>query len=175
MVDAKAEIVSWVKTVVFAVIIALFITTFVIVNAAIPSGSMENTIMTNDRVIAFRLAYLFSPPKRFDIVVFRNPDDESVYYVKRVIGLPGETVDIIGGKVYIDGSETPLDDSFIKEPQMSAADARFVVPENSYFMLGDNRNGSNDSRGWNNKYVERKKILGEVVLRYFPITKMKLY
>jgi signal peptidase I len=173
--DVKAEVISWVKTVLFAVLFALFITRFVIVNASIPSASMEDTVMTGDRIIAFRLAYVFSQPKRFDIVVFKYPDNESVYYIKRIIGLPGETVDIKNGKVYIDGSVEPLDDGFTREPQDIEGDMRFTVPEGCYFMMGDNRNNSVDSRYWNRKFVEKKKILGEAVIRYYPLNGIKVF
>jgi len=175
VVDVKAEIISWIQTILFAVILALIITNFIIVNATVPTGSMENNIMINDRIIAFRLAYLFSPPERLDIVVFRYPDDETQRFVKRVIGLPGDTVDIKGGKVYINGASEPLADSFIREPQYVERDMTFVVPEGHYFMMGDNRNNSSDSRHWNNTFVSRKKILGKVVARYFPLNKMRLY
>ena len=162
------EIVSWIKTIAFAVILAWFITTFLIVNAKVPTGSMKNTINEGDRVIANRLSYLLSDPERFDIVVFKFPDNEKEYFIKRIIGLPGETVEIKDGKVYIDGSDEPLDDSFIAEPMIPEADAVYEVPENCYFMLGDNRNNSADSRRWVNKYVKREKILGKAVLKYFP-------
>ena len=159
---------SWIKTIAFAVILAWFITTFLIVNAKVPTGSMKNTINEGDRVIANRLSYMLSDPERFDIVVFKFPDNEKEYFIKRIIGLPGETVEIKDGKVYIDGSDEPLDDSFIAEPMLPEADAVYEVPENCYFMLGDNRNNSADSRRWVNKYVKREKILGKAVLKYFP-------
>ena len=71
--------------------------------------------MTNDRVIGFRFSYWFSDPKEGDIAIFRFPDDESIFYVKRVIGLPGDTIDITDGKVYKNGSETPLDEAYLNE------------------------------------------------------------
>jgi len=174
MTDVKTEIISWLKTIIFAVVVSLFITNFVIVNASVPSGSMENMIMTGDRLVAFRLAYLFNSPKRYDVVVFIYPDDpdQKQYYVKRVIGLPGETVRISDGKVYIDGSDKPLEDYFIKEPQAVEYDMEFTVPDGHYFMLGDHRNISYDSRYWTNKFVDGKKILGEVVFRYLPSFKL---
>ncbi len=162
-----SEILSWVKTLVGACVLAFLITTFLIVNAKVPSGSMENTVMTGDRLIANRLAYLFSEPERFDIVVFRYPDDESVLYIKRIIGLPGETVEIRDNEVYINGSDEPLDDSFIKEDMVSA-DGVYQVPEGEYFMMGDNRNNSSDSRFWNYKFVKKDKILGKAVFKYYP-------
>ncbi|MDR3091434.1 MAG: signal peptidase I [Clostridiales bacterium] len=174
--SAKEEIISWVRCIVSAVFFAVIITQFVIVNASIPTGSMEDNIMVNDRVVALRGSYLFSEPKRFDIVVFKNPDNEKILFVKRVIGLPGDTVTIREGKVYVNGSAEPLEDSFIKEPQAWGGlipEGSWVVPEGSYFMMGDNRNNSNDSRYWEHTYVERKKILGKVAFRYYP--KFRVY
>ena len=97
------EIFEWVKIIVSAALIAFVLNTFIIANSEVPSGSMENTIMTGDRVIGSRLSYRFEDPKRGDIAIFRFPDNEKIYYVKRIIGLPGETVDIVDGKVYING------------------------------------------------------------------------
>ncbi len=162
------ELFSWVTTIVFALALAWFITQFIIVNAKIPSSSMENTVMKGDRLVANRLSYLFSDPERFDIVVFKFPDNEDLYYIKRIIGLPGEKVEIRDGKVYINDSDTPLDDSFIAEPMIPEEDMVYQVPEGSYFMLGDNRNNSADSRRWNNKFVKKEKILGKAIFKYFP-------
>lgn len=153
--------------IVFVVIVVLIVNNFILINAKIPSPSMEQTIMTGDRVFGNRLAYLFQDPERFDIVVFKYPDDETKLYIKRIIGLPGETVEIRDGKVYINGSEEPLDDSFTPETPLGDY-GPYTVPENSYFMMGDNRNHSSDSRFWNNPYVSEDKILGKAILRYFP-------
>jgi len=170
--ETKAEIISWIKTIVFAMVFALFITRVVIVNATIPTGSMEDTIMPNDRIVAFRLAYIASEPQRYDVVVFRYPDDEKVLFVKRIIGLPGETVTIRGGKVYINDSDTPLDESFTKNKPDEVDNGPYVVPEGCFFMLGDNRNSSADSRSWENTYLSKEKILGKVILKYFPSIKI---
>ncbi len=165
--NIKTEIISWIKTIGSAIILALFITTFIIVNARVPSGSMENNIMTNDRIIANRLSYLFSEPKRFDVVVFKYPDDEKVLFVKRVIGMPGETVEIIDGRVYIDGSDEPLPDEIYLKEKAVGDFGPFEVPEGHYFMMGDNRNESKDSRKWENKYLAKDKILGKVIFKYY--------
>ena len=161
------EVLSWVKIIVTAVAIALFLNYFVIVNAIIPTGSMENTIMTGDRVIAMRHAYAFKEPERFDIIVFHYPDNEEQLFIKRIIGLPGETVDIVDGEVYIDGSDVPLDDSFIAEPMVDAPDLHYEVPEDSYFVMGDNRNDSLDSRYWTNTFVTEDQIVGKAVFKYY--------
>lgn len=166
-----AELWEYVKMLGITILAVLIITNFLIVNALIPSGSMENTVMTGDRIIGNRLSYIFEEPKRYDIVIFRYPDDESQYYIKRIVGLPGETVSIRNGKVYINESDMPLEDSFIPEA-MEGSFGPYEVPEGYYFMLGDNRNCSKDSRLWINPYVAQDKILGKAVFRYFPSVKI---
>ena len=168
------EILSWLQIIVAAVVIAFVLNNFVIANSRIPTGSMENTIMSHSRVIGSRLSYIKDDPERGDIVIFRFPDNEEIYYVKRVIGLPGDTIDIVDGHVYLNGSETPLDEPYIREPMIPEEPMHFEVPEDSYFMMGDNRNNSADSRFWNNKYVKRDKIEGKAVFRYFPFNSMGL-
>ena len=167
------ELFQWVLVILGAVILAFLIDTFVIVNAQIPSGSMENTIMTGDRVFGNRLAYKFSDPKRFDIIIFKYPDDESQLFIKRIIGLPGETVEIHDGNIYINGSDSPLEDVDIKEP-MEGSFGPYTVPEGCYFVMGDNRNNSRDSRYWENTFVSEDEILGKAVLRYWPLNEIKL-
>ena len=98
------ELWEYVKMILIVVVVVLIVNNFLLINAKIPSESMEDTIMTGDRIFGNRLAYLFSDPQRYDIVIFKYPDDETQLYIKRVIGLPGETVEIRDGKVYIDGS-----------------------------------------------------------------------
>ncbi len=168
--SAVKEIISWVITIVLAVVAALFIKNYIIINANIPSGSMENTIMTGDRLFGYRLAYKDDKPKRGDIVIFAFPDDETETYVKRVIGLPGETVVIEDGKIYIDGSAEPLKEEYLKDDWIVATGPySFEVPEGAYLVLGDNRNNSYDARYWENTYVTEEKILGKAVFRYYPI------
>lgn len=172
--DIFDELMDYLKMIAIVIVLVFVLNEFVIINARIPSESMENTIMVGDQVIGNRLAYKFNDPQRYDIVIFRYPDDRSQYFIKRIIGLPGETVEIKNGKVYIDGSATPLDDSFCPETPGSRGDtengASFEVPEGCYFMLGDNRNISKDSRYWENPYVVEEDILGKAVLRYWPIS-----
>lgn len=170
MKDRKAvvkEIISWALVLTIAFVVGNCINKYVLMKAEIPSGSMEDTLEIGDRVFGFRLAYLFSEPKRGDIVVFDYPDNENKLYVKRIIGLPGEIVEIMEGKVYINGSETPLEEDYLKELPMGSYGA-YEVPEGHYFMLGDNRNNSWDSRKWENKYVAKEKIRCKVWFRYKP-------
>lgn len=164
------EILSWVIPFASALVVALLLKNYVIINADIPTGSMENTIMPGNRLIGSRLSYLKDGPERGDIVIFRYPDNEEELYVKRVIGLPGETVDIRDGYIYIGGSEVPLTEDYLKEEwTVATGDYHFQVPEDSYLMLGDNRNDSWDARYWNNTYVQREKILGKAVVIYWPL------
>lgn len=168
----KKELLEWVKIIVSAALIAFVLNTFIIANSEVPSGSMENTIMTGDRVIGSRLSYRFDDPERGDIAIFRFPDNEKIYYVKRIIGLPGETVDIIDGHVYITspGSDEKqlLNEPYLREPMIPEAPMHFEVPEDCYFMMGDNRNYSLDARRWENTYVKREKLIAKVLFRYFP-------
>ena len=168
----KDEIISWVQVLVAAAIIAFCVNHFIIANSEVPTSSMETTIMAGDRVIGSRLSYKFGEPQRDDIAIFIYPDDEAkgikTYYVKRIIGMPGDTIDIVDGKVYLNGSDTPLDEPYLHEPMEPEEPQHYEVPEGCYFMLGDNRNYSNDARRWTHKYVKRDKLVAKVLFQYYP-------
>lgn len=163
----KKEIAEWIVSIVVGVVVAVFINQFILINAKVPSASMENNIMTGDRLFGYRLAYINEEPQRGDIVIFKYPDDERQLFIKRVIGLPGDTVIIIDGKVYINDSEEALNEPYIAQ-EMIGSFGPYNVPEGHYFMLGDNRNYSRDSRFWENTYVSEDKILGRALFRYSP-------
>ena len=165
------EVWDYIKMIIIVVAIVLVINNVVLINAKIPSESMENTIMSHSRVIGSRLSYIKDDPERGDIVIFRYPDNEKVYYVKRVIGLPGETVEVKEGKVYINGSDTPLDEPYLPEP-MEGSYGPYEVPEGCYFMMGDNRNNSLDARFWDNKFVAKNKIVAKVLFCYYPFNRI---
>ena len=124
-----------------------------------------------DRVLGNRLAYIKDDPERYDIVIFKYPDDPSKIFIKRVIGLPGETVTVKDGKVYIDGKEQTQAVSFCPE-EMAGSFGPYEVPEDSYFVMGDNRNNSLDSRYWDNTYVKKEAILAKAGFRYWPLNKV---
>lgn len=159
------EIFSWIKTIVIAAAAALFVNSTLIANAQVLSGSMENTIMTDSRVFVNRLAYQKEGPKRGDIIEFYYPDDGKTRYIKRVIAVAGETVEGRNGCVYVDGKA--LVEPYIKE-QTYMDFGPYLVPEDSCFVMGDNRNNSWDSRYWNHKYVASDALIGKVMLEYYP-------
>ena len=157
-------ILSWGKVFMTALIIAFLLREFVVVNAQVVTGSMEPTIMAGDRVIFLRTAYLFHDPERFDVIAFDFFEDgESLIYVKRVIGLPGEQVEIINGQVFIDGEYN----DFAHGSQIGNY-GPFLIPDGHFFVLGDNRNHSSDSRNWPNPFLPREQILGRAAFSHFP-------
>lgn len=162
----KSEVFGWVKTILLAAILAAAINSLLIVNAEVPTGSMQNTIMAGDRILALRTSYWLGEPERGDVAVFRYPDDPTgeTLYVKRVIGVPGDTVLVADGVVYVNG--TAQAEPYLAE-EMIGDFGPYEVPEGCYFMMGDNRNHSLDSRFWEHPYVEEDAILGKVVLRYY--------
>lgn len=172
-----SEIMDLVVTVGAAAIIAFLLGHFVILNCNVPTGSMLETIQLGDNIIGSRLAYKISDPERGDIAIFKYPDDESQVYIKRIIGLPGESIEIRDGSVYVNGSDTPLTEDYLSEGMRtetgSDEESRiFNVPDNCYLMLGDNRENSLDARFWGHTYVERNKILAKAEFVYFPFSEM---
>ncbi len=183
--DMRKEVFSWIRMFVIVIAVVFVLTQFIIINVRVPSGSMENTIMTKDRLIGFRFSYWFDEPQRGDIILFSYPVDEKQTYIKRVIGLPGETVEIREGKIYIDGSEEPLEEDYLKETWTWENDGyTFNVPEGCYFVLGDNRNDSEDGRFWAKlalnegvastpeeaeqySYVRKDQIKGKAIFKYY--------
>ena len=157
-VDWKQELKSWLFTLGVTLAIVFVVKNYIIINASVPTGSMENTIMPGDNLLGFRLAYLVEEPERGDVIFFYFPDDESQKYVKRIIGLPGEKVIISGGNIYVDDATTPLEEDYLKEEwKTGTGPFEFEVPEDCYLVLGDNRNGSQDARYWANPYVAKEK------------------
>ena len=137
---------------------------FVVQFKPVSGSSMEPTFASNgDRVIISRVIYLFHDPERGDIITLRPPFKSSRDYIKRVIGLPGETVEIKKGKVYIDGEL--LDEPYVKE-SFTYSLAAVTVPTDSYFVLGDNRDISSDSHIWGT--LPEKNIVGKVWICYWP-------
>ncbi|MEE8885532.1 MAG: signal peptidase I [Eubacteriales bacterium] len=172
--SVKKEILSYVRLIVIVAVVMILLQKFIIVNAKIPSESMEPTIMTGDQIFGNRLAYVFGEVQRYDIIIFKYPDNEDELFIKRVIGLPGDTVDIHDGDVYINGDSIPLSDDFCATPDSTAEgnlEYPITVPDGCYFVLGDNREYSHDARYWENTFVSEDEILGKAVFRYWPFTR----
>lgn len=179
------------KTVTLSIILALGIRTFVAEARWIPSGSMEPTLhgvpdqWKADKIIVDKLKYRFTQPQRGDIIVF-SPTEElkreqyQDAFIKRIIGLPGETVELKEGKVFINNQ--PLTEKYIypnqetvinvcsSGPQPPFLTKATTIPPNSYLVLGDNRNNSYDGRCWG--VVPRSNIIGQAVVRFWPLNKM---
>lgn len=167
------EIKSILSTIVITVAVVVFLKSYIIINATVPTGSMENAILPGDNILGLRIAYLLEEPKRGDVIFFYFPDDESQKYVKRIIGLPGEKVYINEGKIYIDDAEEPLEEDYLKEEWVAGIGPyEFYVPDDCYFVLGDNRNYSLDARYWNNPYVAKEKIIGKAIFTYYPFNRL---
>lgn len=218
------EIKEWGTIIVSALLIALFVNNFIITNSFIPTPSMESNLPVGSRLFGFRLIYRFTKPKRGDVVIFdygfscsscqkmyqKNDDkkcpycdtpdkkNKRVHYIKRVIGLPGEHIEIKAdylaeqeffktvkfeddtikatcGHVYINGEQ--YEEDYLNEPMIvnnffKACDV--VVPEDSYFLLGDNRNNSEDARFWPNQFINIKDLEAKAYIIYWPLNKIGL-
>ena len=166
------EVLSWVLY--FAVIIGLtfFIITFVGQRTKVSGQSMENTLHDGDNLIVEKLSYRFRDPKRFDIIVFPYRYEKDVFYIKRIIGLPGETVQIKDGYIYIDGEllEENFGKEVIKDPGM--AYTPITLGDDEYFVMGDNRNHSADSRVSDVGPIHRDELVGRAWVRMWPLNKI---
>lgn len=160
--------------IVAAVLIAAVLKLFIVDSRLVPSGSMVPTIMNNDRVIILKFSYYFNQmPQRGDVIVFTTEAeyDGEEDLLKRVIGMPGETVEIKEGHVFIDGQA--MDEPYIAEQPIYTY-GPIEVPEGYYFLLGDNRNRSKDSHLWEDPFITKGDIKGKVVLCYWPLNRIGL-
>ena len=164
-VDMKKEILSWVFYIAFVLVLTWVIITFVGQRTRVDGRSMMNTLHDGDNLIVEKLSYRFSDPKRFDIIVF-PPTGKKEYYIKRIIGLPGETVQIDeNGNIYINGEllEENYGAETIQNPGRAAKP--ITLGDDEYFVMGDNRNNSKDSRSEEVGNVKRSQIIGRAWLR----------
>ena len=156
------ETLEFLAPIIIALIVAMILKYCVFANAVIPTGSMLNTIQKGDRVIASRLEYKFNEPERFDIAIFKYPDNEKELFVKRIIGLPGETIQIKDGQILIDGETYQENGEFPGIENAGVAETRVTLGNGEYFVLGDNRNNSEDSRYADMGNVKKRNIIGKV-------------
>ena len=168
------EIMGFVLYVAVVVGVTFLIITYVGQRTYVSGSSMENTLSDGDNLIVDKITYRFSDPKRFDIIVFPFRYEEKVYDIKRIIGLPGETVQIIDGDIYI--NDEILYESYGREVMRHAglAAEKITLGEDEYFVLGDNRNDSTDSRDPNVGVIHRDEIIGRAWLRIWPLDKFEV-
>ena len=152
--------------------ITFLIITFVGQRTYVSGSSMENTLSDGDNLIVDKITYRFTDPQRFDIIVFPFQYGEKVYYIKRIIGLPGETIRVQDGEIYVDGEI--LEDSYGREVMRSSgiAEDPIVLGEDEYFVLGDNRNDSMDSRDPSVGLIKRDHIIGRAWMRVWPLNEI---
>jgi len=152
--------------------ITFLIITFVGQRTYVSGSSMENTLSDGDNLIVDKITYRFTDPQRYDIIVFPFQYEEKVYYIKRIIGLPGETIRIQDGDIYVDGEI--LEESYGREVMRSSgiAEDPIVLGEDEYFVLGDNRNYSTDSRDPSVGLIKRDHIIGRAWMRVWPLNEI---
>ncbi len=168
----KREIISTVAYLLTVVLLTFLFVQFVGQRTHVNGDSMNATLEDGDNLIVDKLSYRFTDPERFDIIVFPYQHKEKTYYIKRIIGLPGETVQVIDGAVYIDGEM--LKETYGKEVMKHAllASEPIELGEDEYFVLGDNRNNSSDSRDPGVGNVHKDQIIGKAFLRIWPLNKL---
>lgn len=176
----KKKSVGWIRelveTIVIALVLAFLIRTFVVQTFYIPSGSMEPTLLVGDRIMAYKIFYGLDQASRGDIVIFKFPLDPKKDFIKRVIGLPGDRIEIVDKKVYVNG-EKLIEPYVIHQDRWDIGFPRddygpVQVPPDSLFVLGDNRDSSEDSRYWG--FVPGENIVGKAFLIYWPPWRVRI-
>src|SRR3989339_196844 len=188
--QAKSVARDWAEQIIIALILALFIRTFIVQAFKIPTGSMRMTLIEGDRILVNKLRYgaevpfvgirlpAFRQPQRGDVVVFRYPEDPKKDFIKRLVALPGETLEIRNGSIYINGILNK--DQFIHnryyynrpESDFGKEGQIIKVPESSFYVLGDNSSSSRDSRYWG--FVPKKNVLGKAMVVYWPPNRIRV-
>lgn len=166
----KREWLEWAKAIALAILIALFLRTFIFATSVVEGESMGPTLEDGERVIFNKIVYIFNEPNRGDVVIIQRPTKN---YVKRVIGLPGETIEINGKKLLIDGEE--YEQAFLEEDAQirTGKFGPIIIPENSYFVMGDNRAISKDSRNGLG-FILKEEIVGKSEVVIYPFSEWAL-
>ena len=172
MKEIIKELAGWLLYIVLIIAFTWFVVTFVGQITEVSGSSMETTLSDKDQLIVDKMTYRFRDPKRYDIVVFPYQYQDNTYYIKRIIGLPGETVQILSGMVYIDGMR--LDEHYGNEimENPGIAEEPLTLGEDEYFVLGDNRNNSSDSRASDVGLIHRKDLIGRAWIRVWPLSQI---
>jgi len=178
---------DWVESIIVAFLMAMVIRAFVVQAFKIPTGSMRMTLLEGDLILVSKFIYgakvpfvnFWLPavrvPKRGDVVVFIYPEDKKKDFIKRLVGLPYETVEIKGGSIYINGKPAgePVFNQiyYYNKGNFGAEGQKIVIPKNSYFVLGDNSASSKDSRYWG--FVHKDNLLGKALIIYWPLNRIR--
>jgi signal peptidase I len=148
-------------------ILMFLVIRFAVQNFRVDGMSMEPTLHDGEFILVNKAAYLFNPPQRGDVIVFEYPRDTQVDYIKRIIAIPGDTISVVGTKVTVDG--VTLNEPYVNQADNSNPFGNIInrhVPPGDYFVMGDNRGNSSDSRDWG--FVPRQDIIGEATFVYYP-------
>lgn len=166
------ELFGWLIFIAIVVAVSYAVVTFVGQRTQVSGESMETTLSDGDQLIVDKISYRFRDPKRYDIVVFPYRYEKNTFYIKRIIGLPGETVQIVDGYVYINGQilGEQYGSALIEDPGLAAEPITLGADE--YFVLGDNRNNSQDSRTANVGNIHRDELIGRAWVRLWPFDKI---
>jgi len=168
---AFRELLGWLAYIVIVIGATYLIVTYVGQRTKVSGDSMEATLHDEDNLIVDKISYRFREPKRYEIIVFPYKYQENTYYIKRIIGLPGETVQIVGGYVYINGRK--LGETYglevIESTKYGIAEEPIILGEDEYFVLGDNRNHSSDSRDPSVGILKRDELMGRAWVRIWPL------
>lgn len=172
MKEIIKELAGWLLYIVLIIALTWIVVTFVGQRTEVSGSSMETTLSDKDQLIVDKMTYRFRDPKRYDIVVFPYQYQDNTYYIKRIIGLPGETVQILSGMVYFDGMR--LDEHYGNEimENPGIAEEPLTLGEDEYFVLGDNRNNSSDSRASDVGLIHRKDLIGRAWIRVWPLSQI---
>ena len=184
----KSVIREWIESIIIAFLLAMVIRTFVVQAFKIPTGSMRPTLLEGDLILVNKFIYGAKIPftdkrlpilrdfKRGDVIVFIYPEDTKKDFIKRLVGLPGDEVEIKKGSIYVNGA--PLADSvfnnryYYNRGDFGVEGTKIIVPKDNYFVLGDNSASSKDSRYWG--FVPRDNILGEAIVIYWPPNRVRI-
>ena len=184
----KSVVRDWVESIIIAMLLALVIRAFVVQAFKIPTGSMRMTLIEGDLILVNKFVYgakvpftnlrlpVLHQPKRGDVVVFIYPEDKTKDFIKRLVGLPGDVVEIKGGSIYI--NDLPAPEAIFNQiyyynrGQLSSPGEKMVVPADNYFVLGDNSASSKDSRYWG--FVPKDNLLGQAMIIYWPPQRIRV-
>ena len=171
----KRLIREYVESLLIAAVLALIIRTFIVTPFKIPTGSMQPTLKPGDKIFVNRFIYRFQKPRRGDVIVFRYPENPRRDFIKRLAAVAGETIEITGGKLIINGEPVDTPEIFQEtyyenRGNYGALGAEITVPDDCYFVLGDNSSSSRDSRYWG--FVPRKLLRGKAFIIWWPPARM---